>query len=210
MTFYQRVFHFREQYQIIADGEFIQNALLSKIHLQEECKALLLGNVKLMTTPCVIAWLKQQGDIYFGAYVAGKRFEQRRCGHVRVDRPCLSPKECIMSIIGETNRVKCIIGTQDLTLQSVLKNIPGIPTLHIYRATLILDDIPDISKQFSTTFEQEQLKPSERERKLIQAIAPVSAAVPSISVKKKRQPNPLSMRKSSQKFKRASTKPTSK
>lgn len=196
ITFYQRTFQFRQPYQIILDAEFVQTALLSKIFLKEQLKSLLLGNIKLMTTPCIISYLKNQGDEYFGAYVACKQYEPRRCMH----SDPLSPDQCIKSIIGDSNRVKCIIATQNESLSTELSLIPGVPIIHIYRGILILDPIANSSRHSKSMLEQSKSRISEKEKKFLQLIAPIEP-IPTTKHpvhKKAKGPNPLSIKKKKQ------------
>lgn len=196
ITFYQRAFQFREPYQIILDAEFVQTALLCKIFLKEQLKSLLLGNVKLMTTPCIISYLKDQGDEYFGAYVACKQYEPRRCMH----SDPLSPDHCIKSIIGDSNRVKCIIATQNESLSRDLSLIPGVPTIHIYRGILIFDSITNSSQRSKSILEQSKSHVPEKEKKFLQLIAPIES-IPNLKrpiLKKAKGPNPLSVKKKKQ------------
>ncbi len=192
MGFYQRVAQFREPYQVLLDGEFVQAALFAKINLREQLQTLLLGTVKLMTSPCIMAWLKQQGDEFFGAYVASKRFEPRRCGH---EGAALEPDACIRSIIGDNNRVKCVVATQDAKLRKKLLPISHVPMIYIQNGNLLLNDVSRESKSVSASLEQEQARVSEREKKILQNIAPLPTPAPKERTLKKKEPNPLSVRK---------------
>lgn len=188
INFYQKVFNFREPYQIILDAEFVQAALISKIFLKEQLKSILLGKVKLMTTPCILSYLKNKGDEYFGAYVASKQYEPRRCMH----SDPLSPSQCIKSIIGDTNRVKCIVATQDQSLSNSLSLIPGVPTIHIYKSIPILDPI---SRSSQSKSQQSQSIVTEKEKEILQTIAPIEKPKQRPTKKKAKGPNPLSVKK---------------
>lgn len=150
----------------------------------------------LVTTPCILHHVKSLGDEFFGAYVASKRYEKRNCRHD--EKNPKSPADCILDLVGQSNPFRYMIATQDETLLDTLRQVPGVPLIHIYRSVIILDPIPKICAQEKESLEFAKTRVSETEKKLIQALVPIDKPKKKLTVIRKRkakQPNPLSVKK---------------
>ncbi|KAG0229813.1 hypothetical protein BGW42_001339 [Actinomortierella wolfii] len=135
MNLYVQSFNFRKPYQVIVDSEFIQVALDQKIDPAHQIPKVLLDTAKQMVTPCTVAKLRSLGDDGFGAFLAAKRLEKRRCPH----QTAVDEHECIAQIIGDDNKHRYLVGSQSKQLRAKFRQVPGVPLLYIHRSVLILE-----------------------------------------------------------------------
>ncbi|KAG0254977.1 hypothetical protein DFQ27_006520 [Actinomortierella ambigua] len=135
MNLYVQSFGFRKPYQVIVDSEFIQVALDQKIDPVYQIPKVLLDSAKQMVTPCTIAKLRSLGDEGFGAFLAAKRLEKRRCPH----QTAVDEHECIAKIISNDNKHRYLVGSQSKKLRALFRQVPGVPLLYINRSVLILE-----------------------------------------------------------------------
>ncbi|KAG0225410.1 hypothetical protein BGW41_004710 [Actinomortierella wolfii] len=122
MNLYVQSFNFRKPYQVIVDSEFIQVALDQKIDPAHQIPKVLLDTAK-------------QSDDGFGAFLAAKRLEKRRCPH----QTAVDEHECIAQIIGDDNKHRYLVGSQSKQLRAKFRQVPGVPLLYIHRSVLILE-----------------------------------------------------------------------
>ncbi|XP_035814561.2 rRNA-processing protein UTP23 homolog [Amphiprion ocellaris] len=144
ISFYKYNFSFREPFQILLDGTFCQAALKNKIQIKEQLPKYLMGEVQLCTTSCALKELEVLGKQLYGAKIILQRFQVRKCPHVKDP---VSASECFLSMLQETNPQHYFIATQDHTLTSGLKKIPGVPLLYIVLNTIVLDKASPASLQ---------------------------------------------------------------
>ncbi|XP_008297541.1 rRNA-processing protein UTP23 homolog [Stegastes partitus] len=144
ISFYKYNFSFREPFQILIDGTFCQAALKNKIQIKEQLPKYLMGEVQLCTTSCALKELELLGKQLYGAKLILQRFQVRKCPHLK-DPVCAS--DCLLSMLQETNPQHYFIATQDHTLTSGLKQIPGVPLLYIILNTVVLDKPSSASLQ---------------------------------------------------------------
>jgi U3 small nucleolar RNA-associated protein 23 len=108
-----------------------------------------------VTTACVEAELKKLGPDFRGALITCKRFERRRCPHYKP----ISASDCLASIIGwtifdlffvcvshefalclgEDNKHKYGVATQDAALRASLRKVPGVPLVYINNSVVLLE-----------------------------------------------------------------------
>ncbi|KAF9977129.1 hypothetical protein BGZ73_006896 [Actinomortierella ambigua] len=122
MNLYVQSFGFRKPYQVLVDSEFIQVALDQKIDPVHQIPKILLDTAK-------------QSDDGFGAFLAAKRLEKRRCPH----QTAVDEHECISQIIGDDNKHRYLVGSQSKKLRAAFRQVPGVPLLYINRSVLILE-----------------------------------------------------------------------
>lgn len=144
ISFYKYNFSFREPFQILIDGTFCQAALKNKIQIKEQLPKYLMGEIQLCTTSCALKELEVLGKELYGAKIILQRFQVRRCPHVKDP---VSASDCFLSMLQETNPQHYFIATQDHTLTSGLKKIPGVPLLYIVLNTIVLDKASPASLQ---------------------------------------------------------------
>ncbi|KAJ3135407.1 Small subunit processome component, partial [Irineochytrium annulatum] len=191
MEVYCRLFGFREPYQLLLDGNFIQVALLARNDLRDTLPVITHGKVKLMTTYCVHEELKALGPDFSGALINARRFEKRRCQHANP----VPAAQCIASIIGEDNKHKYAVASQDIALREKLKNVPGTPLLYMKDGMVFLEQLSASTKVKKREIEDKKvfipadLKPAASE----------SAELAKGRKKKPKAPNPLSVKKGKKK-----------
>jgi U3 small nucleolar RNA-associated protein 23 len=160
-------------------------------------------------TSCAIAELRSKGDDFSGAVIASKRFERRRCKHVEP----VSSASCIKEIIDKDNPHNYCIASQDADLRKYLRNVPGVPLIHINRSVVILEPPSKATKSKMAELEKAKTLPNEKElsfmkkkkkelkeqQKKAETQDEIGETKEAPSKKRKRkgpkQPNPLSMKK---------------
>ncbi|KAJ3219907.1 hypothetical protein HDU67_008436 [Dinochytrium kinnereticum] len=187
MGVYCRSFGFREPYQILLDGNFIQVALEIRMDPRDMLPKILSGTVRPMTTACVQEELKSLGEDFRGALINSRRIERRRCPHDKA----VPASECLASIIGEDNKHKYGVATQDVGLRRSLRRIPGTPLIYINNGMTLLEP-PSIETK-NRSAEMEKSKGVAKVPKLVEAEKENSTPVP--KRKKPQAPNPLSVKK---------------
>ncbi|KAG0709045.1 Fcf1-domain-containing protein [Suillus ampliporus] len=186
MHLYSMSFGFRQPYQILVDSEMCKIAIDSKLDLTKQLSTVLQGNVKPMITQCSMQELYLQGRERQPAVDLAKTFERRKCNH----REAIPGDECLLSVVGETNKHRYVVATQLHTLRNRLRIIPAVPVVHINRAVMVLEPPSEATLKAKELTEEQLLHPS----------APELATVPQVKpVQKKRKgpkgPNPLSVKK---------------
>ncbi|XP_029370293.1 rRNA-processing protein UTP23 homolog [Echeneis naucrates] len=136
ISFYKYNFNFREPFQILIDGTFCQAALKNKIQIKEQMPKYLMGEVQLCTTSCALKELETLGKDLYGAKIILQRFQVRKCPHFKTPVPA---SECLLSMLEDTNPHHYFIATQDYTVTTGLKKIPGVPLFYIILNTIVLD-----------------------------------------------------------------------
>ncbi|KAG1755104.1 Fcf1-domain-containing protein [Suillus paluster] len=199
MHLYSMSFRFRQPYQILVDSEMCKIAIDSKLDLTKQFATVLQGNVKPMITQCSMQELYLQGKERQPAVDFAKTFERRKCNH----REAIPGDECLLSVIGDTNKHRYVVATQSQSLRNSLRIIPAVPVVHINRTVMVLEPPSEATLKAKELTEEQSLRPS----------APELATVPQVKpVQKKRKgpkgPNPLSVKK--KKLPEASSRPSQK
>ena len=96
MSTYRQIFQYNPPYEVVLDGNFIHASVKHKIYLKESLEKLLGGICLLSTTPCVLAELRNLGNLFKGTYLAAKRLRIIKCSHSSPS----PPDQCIPSKIG--------------------------------------------------------------------------------------------------------------
>ncbi|KAL7749247.1 hypothetical protein RI367_005399 [Sorochytrium milnesiophthora] len=202
MALYKTSFGFYEPYQVVVDGTFTNVALSYSINLPSVLPKTIMGEVRLFTTPCILAELKQLGEAFGPTIGANRRFELRKCGHPRG----LSAAECLTQLIGSTNEQRLVIATQDTKLRSTFRNIPGVPLLYLSNSVLVIEPHSAATLDYVARHEQGKTLVPASEKKQLKVLksrdAPATTTttptVPSGKMparKKVKGPNPLSVKK---------------
>ncbi|KAI9197054.1 Fcf1-domain-containing protein [Polychytrium aggregatum] len=196
MTVFTRSYGFREPYQVLVDGNFIKVSLDMRADVRNTLPAVLVGQVKPMTTGCVIAELRSLGEEFMGAVIAAKRFEKRRCTH---HQP-IPAADCIGEIIGSSNKHKYAVASQDVQLRVQLRKVPGTPLIYIKNSVTILEPPSPETIIHAEQLEKRKNEPLPFEisvrTKTVAEAEPQSETSPTPAKKKKAKgPNPLSQKK---------------
>lgn len=188
---------------LLVTGDFIQEALLTKLNLFERLSDVLCGGkVKLLVTPCTLIVLKALGDEYFGAFVQAKRrfdLVRTHCSHsdlsvedllketkedtVKIpsnmhasqkDRLLKFSADCLLDMFTSTkNKCHYMVASQYERLLRKCRKLTGIPTIHIYRNVVILDPLPESAKESQKDDEVKKSLPTDQEKSIIKKIVPI-------------------------------------
>nr|XP_057903551.1 rRNA-processing protein UTP23 homolog isoform X2 [Doryrhamphus excisus] len=201
LSFYKYNFNFREPFQILIDGTFCQAALKNKIQIKEQMPKYFMGEVQLCTTNCALKELETLGKELYGAKIILQRYQVRKCAHFK--NP-VSASQCLLSMLEDTNPHHYFIATQDHTLTTSLKKIPGVPLLYIILNTIVLDKPSQPSLEHVQAVQLGELvTPSQqqslRSMKVEQGIVAQKARRGIKRKRKPHNPNPLSCLKKKKK-----------
>ncbi|XP_065829701.1 rRNA-processing protein UTP23 homolog [Oscarella lobularis] len=201
LSFYHNAFRLREPYQVLVDGTFTQAALQTKINIKEQLPKYLDGSVLLVTTRCILAEAKEIGSRLHGALLILERYQCRKCGHQRGDK-LVPAAECIKSLVGLNNEHHYIIASQDQELKGGLRQISGVPLLHITHNAIMLENPTPLSRQKAEETLALKTAPSSHEKETLDKLAKLlpkeRGRIASGRIQKRkiaRGPNPLSVKK---------------
>ncbi|KAJ1920290.1 hypothetical protein H4219_001403 [Mycoemilia scoparia] len=193
MEMYKNYFGFREPYQVIMTADFIKATVDSSMNIQNQLYKTLTGTIK------------QNKDLEKNYLKATKYMEKRRCNHRNNGEEVWDSQKCIQDIIGEKNQFNYCVATQDSGTRFKLRQIAGVPILHISRSVLILEPPSDLTVAFAHNKEREKVIPQKEEIKLLNKIflnkskngTGANSKPTNKPPKRKRakEPNPLSVKK---------------
>lgn len=193
------MFSMREPYQIILDPGACRESTKHKINFRDVLPNILGGNVKLLSSPCIISELKnQQASSSIdddGSVFVARRCELLKCKHY----PPKSSRDCIFDLIHTTNnQYHYGVLAQDEELRKNLRdNTVGVPIFHIYAKVIVMEDPSNRTLAFAREEGSKANRPADFEIKMLEKIAPISI-VPKVAVHRKKRakgPNPLSCKK---------------
>lgn len=199
LNYYRNNYGFFKPYQVLIDGTFCYVALKNQVNIQEQLPKY-LGEVKLLTTQCIILETEKLGKYVFGAMLIVKNFAVHQCGH---GKNPVSGSACIESMIGENNASRYIIATQDQELQDAVRRIPGAPLLYLHHKTPTLEEPSKVSIKVANKQCHARFGVSEHDSKTLSGLklatfGPQQETKPK-KKKKKGGPNPLSCKKKQKK-----------
>ncbi|KXS20156.1 Fcf1-domain-containing protein [Gonapodya prolifera JEL478] len=195
MSLYKSAFGFREPYQIIVDGTFAAIAHKCAIDLNALLPPILGGEIRLMHTPCTLTELRLLGPQLSPATASLRALERRHCPHAA--QP-LQASECIAQVVGDENKHRYCVATQDADLKRVLRNIPGVPLLYITNSAVMLEGPSSTSFEAAKKVELAKTLPQSHESTTLSTATAASSDTPVQPVHKRKRvkgPNPLSMKK---------------
>jgi U3 small nucleolar RNA-associated protein 23 len=141
-----------------------------------------------MTTYCCYAELKKLGPDFRPTAAWAKKLEKlRKCSH----SPAISAAECIKEIIGTTNENRFCVATNDKKLRIHLRTVPAVPLVYINKSVVILEPPSLTTRAAVTKLEIQKTAPLAFE---VSAKAKPEAVV-EIKKRKRKEPNPLSVKK---------------
>lgn len=143
------------------------------------------------------------GDAMSGSVFIAKRFELRNCRHKA--SPDFTSSHCIKDLIADSNPHHYGVAAQNAELREGLREILGVPLLFVNRGVLLMEQPAKKTLSHAKSLELQKLKPAEFELKAITAKLGEEASTPTpidkLKKKKKmkgrKQPNPLSVKKTS-------------
>ncbi|KAF5374908.1 hypothetical protein D9758_000485 [Tetrapyrgos nigripes] len=192
MALYSMSFGFRQPYQVLVDSEICKEVTEHKLEFVKQLAAVLQGEVKPMITQCCIheLYLRQKSNA--AAVELAKTFERRKCNH----REAIPGDECLKHVVGETNKHRYVIATQNQPLRSKLRAIPAIPLVHINRSVMVLEPPSDATVRAKHLMEEQSMHSSSSDKAAVQTLSTVEQDAPKKKTKKGPSgPNPLSVKK---------------
>ncbi|XP_045761587.1 rRNA-processing protein UTP23 homolog isoform X1 [Maniola jurtina] len=204
LKFYYNNFGFHQPYQVLIDGTFCFSAFKEHIAIREQLTKYLNGNVKLLTTRCIIKETEKIAKKTHGALTILKQFGIHECDH----KEPVSGSQCILSMVGKKNDKHYILATQDRDLQEKMRLKPGVPLLYLHNKSPTLEKPSPASYSkagqtleanpfmFISQTQNESLK-NMKKTLGVEEKEEVSKVV--IKKKKLKNPNPLSCKKKKKK-----------
>ncbi|KAJ7275333.1 Fcf1-domain-containing protein [Mycena haematopus] len=189
MALYSMSFGFRQPYQVLVDSEMCKDATEHKIELVKQLNSVLQGDMKPMITQCCIHELYLLGKTQQPAVDLAKTFERRKCNH----REPIPGDDCLVSVVGETNKHRYVVATQSQPLRIKLRSIPAVPIVHVNRSVMVLEPPSDATIRSKEHSEEQALHLTGSEKR---SLAPSMSTDPPPRKKKgPKGPNPLSVKK---------------
>jgi len=192
MNLYTLSFGFRQPYQVLIDATFCENGTQQKIEIERMLDIVLQGKAKPMITQCCMVELYKLGPAGQSTVDIAKGFERRKCNH----REAIPGEECVLSVVGPTNKHRYVIATQSPELRTKLREVPAVPVVHVNRSVMVLEPPSHTTLKAKADAEERSLNPKVPE---IAALKSASKQDSPLLEPKKRKgpkaPNPLSVKK---------------
>lgn len=122
LNFYKINFNFFDPFHLLLDGNFLHLLLEKKLDIKQKLEKILKGIVFLHSTNCIVNELSSLGDDFRGTFLRARKLTRIKC-HITENK---DPRTCILELIGEKNEGKYLVATQDESLRSELRRIPGV------------------------------------------------------------------------------------
>ncbi|KAK9689517.1 hypothetical protein RND81_09G064300 [Saponaria officinalis] len=165
VRFYTACFAFREPFKVLCDGTFVHHLSHHNLSPQKTVSNALASPVQLFTTKCAVAELESLGRSYVGSLNAAHRdYRIARCVHDEN----VSAWDCIVETIGDDNPEHFFVASQDSGLRRHCQKIPGVPLMYGLRNAVYLDQLSSFQREYVKASEEERLRMTESEYKLLQ------------------------------------------
>ncbi|KAF0747190.1 rRNA-processing protein UTP23 [Aphis craccivora] len=135
INFYCVSFGFRKPFQLLVDGTFCMASAQNRVQLREDIPKYLGGDVKFLTTQCVVLETEALGAAVRPAMHIVKNFGIHKCGH---EKKPISGASCLTSMVKDNMKTRYIIATQDKSLQNALYVLPAVPVMYFNGLSVIL------------------------------------------------------------------------
>ncbi|ORY09447.1 Fcf1-domain-containing protein [Clohesyomyces aquaticus] len=165
MNQYQVTFNFREPYQVLVDSQFVQDAARFKMDMVHLLKRTVQGEIKPMITQCDMRHLYNAEDKDEQLILQAKTYERRRCNHHELGEP-LSSLECLSAVVGNTNKNRYVIASQDPKVREHMRTIPGVPLVYINKSVMIMEPMAASTHQHRDRDERAKFKAGLKGRRL--------------------------------------------
>lgn len=208
---YSLQFGFREPYQLLIDDTF--SLALSRYKISDPLNQ--FGNVlqskkiKPLITQCCMQALYSLGKEAQSTVDMAKQWERRMCNH----REAIDPQRCIKECVGETNKHRYIVASEQGELRRDLRlAVAGLPMMHFTQAVMVLEPMSGLTKSKIEEREEAKLSLPASEAGLLKNAPKVDVDIigggdaeegekeakdeGSLRRRKRKAPNPLSVRKS--------------
>ncbi|KAI9474749.1 hypothetical protein LPJ78_005415 [Coemansia sp. RSA 989] len=196
MQFYQQTFEFREPYQILVSPDFILEAVSKNIDLSKALEEVVGGKVRVLITYCSICDIRKDSPQREKAIATSKGFEKRRCPH----KTPIKGIDCMKEIMGDSNKHNYCVAVQDQEMRSKLRQIKGVPILHVSHSVVVLEPIPRHVRDAGKDRLGDKAGLTELERKMLKTVKEEARQArgslrPKRKIKKAKGPNPLAVKK---------------
>ncbi|KAL0848831.1 hypothetical protein ABMA28_013252 [Loxostege sticticalis] len=203
LKFYYNNFGFHQPYQVLIDGTFCFAAFKEQINIRDQLPKYLNGQVKLLTTRCIIIETEKIAKKTHGALTILKQFGLHECGH----KEPITGSNCILTMIGKKNEKHYILASQDRDLQDKFRTKAGVPLLYLHNKSPTLEKPSRASyDKAGQTLESTTVFISESQNEMLKNMKKalgVEEKVEEVKVpikkKKPHNPNPLSCKKKKKK-----------
>ncbi|KAJ2455870.1 hypothetical protein EV183_000486 [Coemansia sp. RSA 2336] len=207
MQFYQHNFGFREPYQILVSPDFVLEAVAKNIDLSKALEEVVGGKVRVLISYCSICDIRKDSPQREKAIATSKGFEKRRCPH----KTPVKGIDCMKEIMGDSNKHNYCIAVQDEEMRDRLRQIKGVPILHVSHSVVVLEPIPKHFRDAGKDQLKDKAGLTEMERKMLKSVKEEARQAknglrPKRKTKKAKGPNPLAVKKA--KGAKGSSKPT--
>eukprot|EP00340_Litonotus_pictus_P009636 CAMPEP_0170518246 /NCGR_PEP_ID=MMETSP0209-20121228/3976_1 /TAXON_ID=665100 ORGANISM="Litonotus pictus, Strain P1" /NCGR_SAMPLE_ID=MMETSP0209 /ASSEMBLY_ACC=CAM_ASM_000301 /LENGTH=284 /DNA_ID=CAMNT_0010803723 /DNA_START=105 /DNA_END=959 /DNA_ORIENTATION=+ len=115
--------------------------MMKKKHdLKEELSKTLNETVNLVITTCIASELKSLESVIPGITNYALRYKLHECNHK------FTPDKCILSMIGNKNKKKYMLASQDIQLRKRIRaSIPGVPLIFFDQNMILIEKPSDKS-----------------------------------------------------------------
>lgn len=96
-----------------------------------------------------------------------KTYERRRCNHHELENP-LSSLECLSAVVGNTNKNRYVIASQDPKVREHMRTIPGVPLIYINKSVMIMEPMATSTHQHRERDERAKFKAGLKGRRGVQ------------------------------------------
>ena len=209
LKYYKINFKISAPFKVLLDGNFIHAALKNSVTLNEKIpKVLNDSTCDLLVPTIVLDELKKIGDPVKETLYQAETFKKHKYG--KGD----TPSEVILDIIGQFNRNRFVVCTQDTELRHELQKIPGVPLIYMNKASIVIEPPSLTSKSELERREQKKSEPKREERRRLQekmdgaslssagkqhanhgSVNPLNLTGKKHGIKRAKEPNPLSVKK---------------
>lgn len=137
VKFFRLHFDFQEPFNVLVDGNFIQEFVRARFEMKSMLSRVLGGIVHLVITDCVYKEIKELQDrLLPGTFEMASSYAREPCCHDEI----IGAQDCLKRKIGKKNRKKYFIGTQDGELRRHLRHIPSVPLMYFIKGLLSLEE----------------------------------------------------------------------
>ncbi|VVC30909.1 PIN domain-like,rRNA-processing protein Fcf1/Utp23 [Cinara cedri] len=164
INFYCVNFGFRKPFQILVDGTFCMASAQNRVQLREDIPKYLGGDVKLLTTQCVVLETEALGAAVRQAMHIVKNFGIHKCGH---EKKSISGANCLMSMTKDNMSTRYIVATQDKSLQNALYNVPAVPIMYFNNLNVLLKAPSPITIEHANEKRQSKFNLTEHETNVL-------------------------------------------
>lgn len=181
LRFFRLVFGIKAPYNVILDGNFIFEAIKSKVDLLDRIKSSLMGDeVRLFVTSSIIAELKKIGSKGEPAL----EFATKYCEEID-DSKFLDFGEAAsdrLSAMIKQNHdkwtqratdkiyIRYFVATQDKKLRKCLGGIPGTPLFYLNNVSFVMEPPSQASKSFNNDLEGSKVALNSQESAIVEKL----------------------------------------